>query len=126
MATESTGPDITLPAGVDLSTHQYKMVDIVPGTGRVILASVAGQRIIGVLQDAPAVIGQSARIRTGAGAITKMVSSGVIARGASLATTNVGTAATAALGNFIIGRALDAAVAGDIFRVLLQPNGTSP
>lgn len=52
--------DMTLVAGEDLSTHQYKLIDV-DSNGNAVLAT-AGEIGIGILQNDP-ILGESAAIR---------------------------------------------------------------
>ena len=124
MATEQLVADntVSLPANGDLSANQFKAVDI-NSSGNVVLASSAGQRVIGVQQNKPSAAGQGTAVAVAG--ITKMLSSGTIAAGALVTTTNAGLAVTAASGNFILGRAVTGASANDVFEVLLMPGSAA-
>lgn len=67
MRVNLVGQDITLEAGADLSTHQFKFIKVVAAVagGQQCRADVtgAGERMIGVLQNKPSVAGQGAVIR---------------------------------------------------------------
>lgn len=114
-----------LQAAADLSTHQFKAV-VIDGNGRVNLAGTQGLPIAGILQNKPNALGVACEIMQLG--ISKMVASAAIAAGARVATTNVGTAVTAATGNVVIGQAIEAAgAAGNIIAVLLTGCGhTAP
>lgn len=121
MATEQLVADntVTYPANADLSAHQFKAVDV-NSSGNIVLASAAGQRVIGVLQNKPNAAGQSAGVAVSG--VTKMIASAAITAGALVTTTNAGLAVTAATTNFILGRAMTAAgAANDVIEVLLMP-----
>lgn len=125
MATEQLVSDntVTLPANADLSSHQFKAVDV-NSSGKVVLASAAGQRVIGVLQNKPNAADQGAAVAIAG--ITKMVASAAIAAGALVTTTNAGLAVTGATTNFILGRAITAAgAANDVIEVLLMPGSAA-
>lgn len=61
MAFEEKAVFITVPAGADLSTHQYKAVKL-NASGQAILATVAGETFIGWLQNKPDAAGKAATI----------------------------------------------------------------
>jgi hypothetical protein len=115
-----------LAAGADLSTHQFKAVKVDTTTNeRVVLASVAGERVVGILQNKPT-SGVAATIAC-PGSTTKMVASAAIATGAFITTTNVGTAVTAASTNNVLGVALHAVTAANqLVTVQLADLGNAP
>lgn len=78
---------ITLEAGEDLSTKQYRFVKI--DTGKAVACSAATDVPIGVLQNDPA-SGEEAAIVVVGG--TKIVSSASIAAGIKIGTNNAGKA----------------------------------
>lgn len=112
---------ITLVAGADLSTHQYKFVEIGAG-GLVTLCNAATDKPIGVLQNAP-LSGQEAEIVVAGG--TKVVSSANIAVGALIGTDNAGKADAKTPGTdtteFVVGTViLTAAAAGEILTAVVN------
>lgn len=110
MAIEKVGA--TLPAvtaSSDLSTKQYLFVKI-DGQKTVGVAG-AGEAIDGVLQNKP-ISGQAATV-WGPGSLSKVYSSAAIAAGAFVTPAASGKAVTAASGNYIAGRVLEAATAAD-------------
>lgn len=110
MAIEKVGA--TLPAvtaSSDLSTKQYLFVKI-DGEKTVGVAG-AGEAVDGVLQNKP-ISGQAATV-WGPGSLSKVYSSAAIAAGAFVTPTAAGKAVTAASGNYIAGRVLEAATAAD-------------
>lgn len=111
---------ITLVAGADLSTHQYKFVEIGAG-GLVTLCNAATDKPIGVLQNAP-LSGQEAEIVVNGG--TKVVSSANIAVGALIGTDNAGKADAKTPGTdtteFVVGTViLTAAADGEILTAVV-------
>ncbi len=104
-------------AGADLSTKQYFLVKLGVGTNDIILANAATDRIVGVLQEKPKLnqVGQVAMLGT-----SKVVAGGTILKGDCITSNANGQAvATTVAGNTVIGIALEAAVSGDIFEILL-------
>ncbi len=115
MGYEQPGLSITRLAAADLSTHQFKFVNIDAG-GNASLSGVGG-RSVGVLQNKP-ISGRAATIVVDG--ISKIVAGGVVAAGASVASDATGRAVTAAATNLIQGVALQAAAgAGEIIAVLI-------
>lgn len=100
---------ITLVAGADLSTHQYKFVEIGAG-GVATVCNAVTDRPIGVLQNAPKE-GQEAEVVVAGG--TKVVSSGNIAVGSLVGTNADGKAAVKVPGtdttHFVVGQVILAA-----------------
>lgn len=98
---------ITLVAGADLSTHQYKFVKF-NGSNQVVLVAALTDRPIGVLQNAP-LSGQEAEVTIVGG--TKLVTgAGGLTDGAIVGTTAAGLGAVKAPGtdttHYILGTAL--------------------
>jgi hypothetical protein len=107
MAYEIPGYGFTLVTGADLSTHQYKFVDV-NSSGLAVLAS-AGADAHGVVQNKPASGRAATVVNRG---ISKVVAGAAVAAGAQV---------TATTGNKIHGTALQAAGgAGEIIPVLLE------
>lgn len=110
----------------DLSAKQFYIVDLdaatsTSGVTNVILPTVAGQKAVGVLQNKP-IANQTAEVWLHG--ITKVVAGAAIAAGDLLTTDATGKAVTAAAGNFILGRALQAASgSGIVISALLLPAG---
>lgn len=96
----------TYLAGADLSAAQFRFVEFT--SGNVTRCNAAGERALGVLQNNPKSGAAADVVLTG---ITKVVASAAIAQGALITTTNDGKAVTAASGNTVNGRALEAATA---------------
>lgn len=107
-------------AGADLSASQYRAVKG-NGSGNYILASVAGERVVGVVQNKPT-SGKAATIAVRG--ITKMVAGAALALNAEVMTDNQGRAVLATAGLQILGRAVIAAgAAGEIISVALDSRG---
>lgn len=133
MASENSVVEVTVPAGLDMSAHQYRAVQILAngsaGTMSTIMSVAHGKGTapFGILQNKPAAAGRGARIAVGG--ISKMVcgaasiaagalvtAPGMGGQGSSIATTDSGT-------TWVLGIAKSrAAASGDIFEVLLMPH----
>lgn len=106
MAWEKVGP--TLPgmvAGADLTAGQHLFV-VVNSSGKIVAAG-AGAAVDGVLQNNPAA-DQAATV-WGVGSVSKVVAGAAVSQGAQVTPNASGQAVTAASGNYIAGRALQAA-----------------
>lgn len=118
MAYENTAECITLPAGADHSSNQYKCVTVA-SDGEVELAGAAA-RAIGVLQDNPDAAGKAATV--GVGGVLMVMASAAIAAGAEIGCAASGKIRTAVSSDFIMGTALEAASAdGNIIAVYWNP-----
>lgn len=113
------------PASADLSAHQYKIVQF-DGSGNLELSATAGDGGY-ILLDQPDALGVNGTILLmGKG---KAIAGDTIAKGAFLTnevTTGHVVALTAASGvsEVIVGIALDAAVDGDLVKILVTPSST--
>jgi hypothetical protein len=120
-----------LPANADYSsstTYQFTGVNLIVATGAGLTGSAwsvpaaAGALTLGVLQNSP-ILGEPANVMIEG--ISKALAGGTIAVGAKLTTAVGGAFTTAATGNIIVGIALESAVSGQIFSMLLRPLGTA-
>jgi hypothetical protein len=122
--------DLSLKAAADLRTNQYNFVKL-DANGNVVLASAAGEKVLGVLQNKPNT-GETAVVRVIG--VSKVVASAAIAAGDYIATTAAGLGKTAsrlaqATGNAsnVIGMALRAAGGANvIIAVDIQRTGIWP
>lgn len=114
MTTFRQGDYDSREAGADLSTKQYFIVKT-DANGKYVLAAAATDAIRGVLVNAPK-LGETADVATINGSGTfKVVAGGTIAKDAYLTSDASGKAvATTTTGNRVFGRAVAAAVSGDI------------
>jgi len=113
----------TFEAETDLSTKQYLVVELGAGDNQVDVCDAQGEISIGVLQNDPAA-GEAALVQFLG--TTKAVAGAAITKGARVTTGAAGKVEAAATGDYVIGRALEAAGAdGDIIEVLLTL-GDSP
>ncbi len=104
MAFESNLSTRSIVTSADYSAKQY-MGCALDSSG---LAAVpaAGANIDGVVQNKPA-LGQVATVAVAG--VTKMVAGGVVAAGADVAVDNQGRAVAATTGNYVVGKAMQAA-----------------
>lgn len=122
MAFECIGSTIPgVEASADLSADQFKLV-IIDSNGQAALAG-AGVAVDGVLQNKPSAQGQAATV-WGVGSVSKVVAGAAVAAGAAVTPDASGLAVTAASGDYILGRALEAATAsGDLIAVWINQPG---
>ena len=125
MATEQVLTTITLPAGADLSTHQYKVVKL-NSSGQVILMAAASDFPLGILQNKPT-SGQAATVVVSG--VSKAVAGGSITMGGAtgrVVSADGTVTAASALGTNptfqTVGMALKGASSGDIIPVLVGMN----
>lgn len=110
--------DFTATAEWDLSTKQYRGVHVGGSDNYVKVASQAGVKCIGVLQDKPS-SGNAARVRTNG--ISKMVAGAAITRNDNIDVDANGYARTA-VGSNILCIALETVVASGTFKVFVTPH----
>lgn len=117
MAVEFRGPDIPLlEAAADLSGSQYYAVAI-DSNGRAALATIAGQRVVGILQDQPKQY-ENATVRYRDG--SKAHIGGTVAKGDKLTVDSSSRLVTSTLStDFIVAVALDAGTVDQVISVLL-------
>ena len=80
----------------------------------------AGSAILGIIQNNPQ-IGEAAQVMVSG--VSKALSAGTIAIGAILMVNSAGAFVTATSGNYGVAQALESAVTGDVFTVLLKSFG---
>lgn len=107
----------------DLSLKQFYIVaQDTSNDESIVLAAAATDPILGVLQNKPAA-GKAALVRFLA--TSKVIAGGTITRGDLVTSDGNGKAVTTTTDHqVILGRALQSAVAGDIFEVMLAPATT--
>lgn len=123
MAFEERLESISIEAGVDLSTKQYRFM-VLASDKQIDPAAVAGADCIGILQDKPAAVGRAACVATGG--TSKALAGATVAAGAKIATDNQGRAITAASGNYIMGTAITGGAVGEVISVNLEKAGILP
>jgi hypothetical protein len=121
MASQENFTAVTLEAGQDLSTMQYRFMTVA-ADGQ-IDPTGAGLIAHGVLQDQPAAAGRAALVAI-AGKV-KVVCGAAVTRGGPVASTSTGTATNATTGNIILGTALETGAAGRIIEILFHPRGAA-
>lgn len=125
MALESLSQTLTFsfPANADLSSHQHKFVKI--SSGKIVIATAAGEDVLGVLLDKPAAADRAALVAlagvckviaaetlaagdlvaTNASALAKKVSS--TSNGLAIVdTSDTGAATDAVTGSYVMGKVL--------------------
>ncbi len=106
----------TILAGADLSANQNYFVKK-DSNGNAVLCSVLGEASEGVLYNAP---GNGEACTIAQYGTKKVVAGGTVAVGAWVTTDAAGKAvATTTAGHVVRGRALESAVAGDVFEIEL-------
>lgn len=120
MPFDGTGVDITLPAGSDMSSHQYKFVTL-DSSGYATVCSNATATIVGVLQNKPAAAGRGARVRIAGISLFKF--GAAVVAGNMISAMNDGTGQTTTTdGNAVGGIALvGVGASADISSLLLRP-----
>jgi len=124
MAAERTGQ--TLPgivASRDMTADQFKFIRI-DGKGKAILAG-DGQSIVGVLQNKPSALEESAII-WGPGSVTKVVAGNNVTAGSRIASDASGLANAGSSGDYIVGNSLTAASTGELITLIISPQGREP
>ena len=105
------------------ATGQYRgMVASTAADHTAVLASVAGQQIIGILRNEPEA-GEACEIVVEG--VAKAVAGGTIVRGDRLSVASTGALVASTGAGAIVGTALESAASGAIFSVLLQPKPLS-
>ncbi len=108
---------ITREASADLSARQYHAVKIIAG-GRTTFTDILGEYALGILQNRPRV-GEAAAVCVAG--TTFASADAAIAEGAEIAVQNNGRIRTATIGNYVLGRALEPALAtGNIIEIILD------
>lgn len=114
-----------LAAAADLSTHQHKFVKVT-APGKVNLATVLGEVILGVLQNKPAGDGHAAEVAID-GSVAKVLAGGIVTAGQFVTADATARAAAAGTGENRCGIALETSgAAGQLIAVLLANKGDAP
>lgn len=111
---------ITLVAGADLSSAQYKFVKL-NSSGQAIAVAAVTDRPIGVLQNNPT-SGQEASVLVVGG--TKLVAGGTVTEGAVVGTSSTGTGVAKTVGtdttHYILGTALTEVASGEYMTAVVN------
>jgi hypothetical protein len=108
----------TVPAAVDLTTSQFLLVKYVPGTDSVTPVTAITDKPLGVLNNAP-IAGDSAEVVMSG--VTKVKLGATVAIDDQVGAKADGSVITwAATGTYLIGRALEAGVIGQIISVAIS------
>lgn len=121
MAYEEILQSITLEADADLSTHQYRFMEV-SGVHNCGTVSASGQRVLGVLQNKPDASGAAATVAVHG--VSKVEAGGTVTAGDEIATDASGKAVTAASGTQSVGVALTSGTSTELIAVLIQPRGS--
>lgn len=124
MTYEIPGQIITLPAGQDLSSDQFKLVALASDGQVDVVATTSTLAVVGVLQNKPSAAGYAAEIMVSG--VTKCIAGETIDEGeyvcpSAVTAGRVDDADTAT--DRIIGMALTGGAAGEYISVLLMPGG---
>jgi len=110
---------VSLVAGADLSSSQYKFVKL-NSSGQVIAVAAATDRPIGVLQNAPASGGVAEVLVSGG---TKLVLGGTVTEGQIVSPSSTGAGVTITVGTdttkYICGTALTEGASGEIITAVI-------
>ena len=107
---------ISVEAGADLSTHQFKFVVLTSGR---LAVSGDGADAIGVLSDKPALLGRPGRVVVGG--VTKVIAGAGVNIDANVMSDGSGLAITAAgSGKYVLAKAMEAGVLNQVMKVLLM------
>jgi len=119
-ATEGILQSVSIPAASDLSSDQYKFVEL-DSNGRIGVVDAQGALAFGVLQDTPAAIDRAGNVAVGG--LTKITLGGTVASGGFVASTAAGLAETASSGDYILGTCVEGGVSGEVGSVFYNPSG---
>lgn len=118
MAVQESVISITLPAGADLRTHQYKFVEV-DGNGRVVLAG-DDAHADGVLQNDPNT-GEAATVAIFG--VVKVKCGANVTRGGNVSTGANGAAKNTDTAAAVLGTALETGANGRVISMIFHPRG---
>lgn len=120
MAFEIPGFTLSVEASADLSAAQHHFVEV-DSNGRLTVSNSAGESVFGVLQNTPNALGRVGTVMKDG--VSKCVAGAAVAAGALIQTNASGRGITAVSGDFVVGRALDAAANnGETFSLAMGEN----
>ena len=112
--------DITRKAEKDLSTKQYRFVEMGAAAGQIDVCDDTSDLVLGVLQDKPNAANKLCTIRVMG--TTKVICSDTVTEMSRVGTSsNGGCVMKNVDGGLVAGIALEAGVIGDIIEILLTP-----
>jgi hypothetical protein len=118
MSAENRLQTISVPAGSDLSTKQYLMMDV-NSSGQLIIPTGAGAKTVGVLQDKPAAQGRPGCLAIGGK--TKVVLGGTVAAGVEVVSDAAGKAvAVSATNTYVAGTLVKGGDANEIGEMIIK------
>jgi hypothetical protein len=121
MARHESVLSLSVPAAADLSTHQFKFMEV-DGNGRVNVANASTDLSMGVLQGKPSAIDQPAEVAI-LGRV-KVIAGATVAAGARVMSNASGLAITAATtGNIVKGLCLKGGAVNELLEIDLFPGG---
>lgn len=107
----------TLLAGADLSAKQFHFVKFGADADHLVACSVAGEKALGVLMNAPDAAEQGAEMAYQGGAKIKLA--GTVARGGEIMSDNAGKGVAATTGLYVRAIAMEDGVSGDVIAAKL-------
>lgn len=110
---------IGMVAGEDLSTAQYKILNV-SAANTVKLRVSAGAGVLGVLNNKPQ-NGENATVVVGG--LTRCFAGGTVAAGSWISATASGTGLATTSGQYILGKSITGVASGGYFQLLVQHNG---
>lgn len=117
MAVDFGGQDITAVSGTDLTGKRFYAVTL-ETSGKLALANAAGEKCLGVIQNAPSGDGKIGRVRING--VSKVIVASAVEEGVELSATTAGKLTTASAGQYIVAIALEpSSTDGDIIRAMV-------
>jgi len=111
---------IGMVASEDLSTAQYKIVNVSSGENMIALRVAAGAGVLGVLNNKPQ-SGENATVTVGG--LTRCFAGATVGAGNWISVTASGTGIAATSGQYILGKSITSVASGGYFQLLVQHNG---
>jgi len=134
----SSIPPISLLSGADFSGKRGYAVAADTTANTCVIASAAGQKVLGILLDQPAAAGRACSVQTN-GRVRAVAGSGGVAAGdmvkaaadgrlitattSYVDTSDGGSATDPVIGSYVLGFALSAAAAGEYFDIEITHSG---
>jgi len=115
MAYNESNISVTLIAGADLRTHQFKFVSV-DANGAVVLTA-DDAKANGILLNAPNT-GEAAEVSVPNGAISKVLCGAAVTRGGAVSSGANGAAKNADTGSVTLGTALETGASGRVISIL--------